>query len=942
MTAKLEECGVAELAAVLAKHGVDSGLCAVLQEQEVDGIVLQDIDHDTLRDLGVAQWGRRQAVLRARQRLQADLPPLRIGAKDSIPGVIDKLARLQLKAGSAHGDEAIALVKLHALDGPAMADLDKATLVALAKESGMSFAGTLGPQIKFTRVCEDFKSQHCGAVAAAADIGHRVKPRARNFWTDGGSSHESESQCAVAVRAERLAAQRADFRVVWPNATMPAFELLGLDSIGACQNCGADRATKVTLPPRAEQILQIAAAGSAHWRRFLADAPMTECDMIGEAVRALQAHGPVPEGAGDMDGPYLPEGDSPPVIMAKPDDEGGGCGCEAREVVESLPPTKYCVLRGPVAVPTIKDPSDSAPLRFPCFLRGVAGKALVGGSAFLGRRGQHTDRQLLLLQGAHSVVFAQCTVVCGIARAASDASPDACARASVCSLTHCVFYDCTIIPSPQLFESPGQRSKWKGGLFVHGCLFIKCHWRPRAFSDWVVRDNCFINSTFLLRNKSMGDMTNNLVCAQAQQVEEGRLFIEEQKSRVRYRDNIFRGSIRTLGNLFFEDIANTYDVLPTGGLLRIPWSELESPTVIASGSFGKVYKARHRTLSRPVAVKELMLVTAHMDPNDGECGATARACGARASARAYSHGVKRELPRAVMDVKLEIEEMMHEIEVMQGLHRLPNLIAIYGCGVHDEKIFMCMEYATHGCLQQLLRYRPAPRTEGWLKILHDVAVGLWSIHLRSPAIVHMDCRSSNVFVTDGPVCKLGDFGGAVPEAEKVKVFPVRYSDPELLDVKLRKPGEPPPPPPCAKLSYDIWSLGVLAWEVLEQGKLPYTGLQLSDAVKRVHRGMRLTCPQVCAPELWERYGSRCFAPAAERPSAREYAEDVSRQIGAIAESMAEAGALVQEAGSSVDVGARALQEWISDESAGLPTEVSGETEFNYVDTSSSFLGFQDA
>eukprot|EP01065_Artemidia_motanka_P043146 TRINITY_DN593_c0_g1_i1.p1 TRINITY_DN593_c0_g1~~TRINITY_DN593_c0_g1_i1.p1 ORF type:complete len:907 (+),score=254.78 TRINITY_DN593_c0_g1_i1:273-2723(+) len=815
------------------------------------------------------------------------MPPVR--PKDTIAGVLRKLERV-LEPGSAASDAVAALVQEHQLDGLAMAEMDRSTLGGLLQQAGITLR--VGKILDIMSVCRSYAVPLAGR---GGDDGSSY----------GGSVDDTQSNASL----RREAVQRVDYRVVWPTADTPALELLGLDSIAACGSCGTDRAASLTLPPRAQEILQIATAGAAHWRQFLADAPMTDSDVITAAVRALQVQ--LPEGAADTEGPHLPEQELQTTLMAKSVDLRG-CGCVTRDVVESVPPTKCCVLRGPVAVPTIEDPSDGTPVSVSCFLRGVAGKALLGGAAFLGRRGRHTDREVYLQQGAHSVVFAQCTVVCGTAaRAPSDVA--AARTESVCSLTHCVFYDCIIVPCAPVFETRGAgrgRTK-KGVVFVHGCLFIKCHWRPRAFSDWVVRDNCFINSTFLLRNRSMGDMTNNLVCAQAQQVEEGRLFIEEQKSRVRYRDNIFRGSIRTLGSLFFEDIANTYDVLPTEGVLRVSWSELENPTAIASGNFGVVYKARHRRLSQLVAVKELKQVGAHMDPTSGGDYTTATRAGD--AAPADGQRTKGSLPKVMLRAKRAIEEMINEIEVMRGLHRLPNLIAIYGCGMHDEKVFMCMEYATHGCLQQLLRRRLPPKSAAWLRILHDIAVGLWSLHVCSPAIVHMDCRSCNVFVTDGPVCKLGDFGLALREAERIRTFPVRYCDPEVYGLGGH--------PPCAKPAHDMWGLGVLAWEVLEQGRLPYAALEVPDAVEEVRGGLRLSCPHACTLEgrvdLWERFGSRCFAPAPERPSAGEYAE----QIGA---SVAE------------EEGRRALHDWIADEHCVLPTEVTAETEFSYVDAGFSF------
>ena len=50
---------------------------------------------------------------------------------------------------------------------------------------------------------------------------------------------------------------------------------------------------------------------------------------------------------------------------------------------------------------------------------------------------------------------------------------------------------------------------------------------------------------------------------------------------------------------------------------------------------------------------------------------------------------------------------------------------------------------------------------------------------------------------------------------------------------------------------DVWSFGVLAWELLESGSVPYFQLTTDEEViNKVVGGGRLTMPSDCHPDLW--------------------------------------------------------------------------------------------
>jgi serine/threonine protein kinase len=53
------------------------------------------------------------------------------------------------------------------------------------------------------------------------------------------------------------------------------------------------------------------------------------------------------------------------------------------------------------------------------------------------------------------------------------------------------------------------------------------------------------------------------------------------------------------------------------------------------------------------------------------------------------------------------------------------------------------------------------------------------------------------------------------------------------------------------LKSDVWSFGVLMWEIFEYGKVPYTNQSNLEAARAVLKGERLPCPKVCPVSMYK-------------------------------------------------------------------------------------------
>ena len=89
------------------------------------------------------------------------------------------------------------------------------------------------------------------------------------------------------------------------------------------------------------------------------------------------------------------------------------------------------------------------------------------------------------------------------------------------------------------------------------------------------------------------------------------------------------------------------------------------------------------------------------------------------------------------------------------------------------------------------------------------------------------------------ICKVGDFGLLREITDNLEIyvsktgtaFPIRWMAPESL---MRKEFSP---------ASDVWSFGIVMWEIYNPSELPYKGLNNMEVIIRVIHGTQLTIPE---------------------------------------------------------------------------------------------------
>ena len=209
-----------------------------------------------------------------------------------------------------------------------------------------------------------------------------------------------------------------------------------------------------------------------------------------------------------------------------------------------------------------------------------------------------------------------------------------------------------------------------------------------------------------------------------------------------------------------------------------------------------------------------------------------------------------------------------EVEMLASL-RHPNILALVGTATTAYPMLavfgLCMfgdlETFLNRCQAHGLRLRPREQ----LVVATQVASAM--AHLEQQRIVHMNLAAKNILVDKRCMVKLADFGHARKLADGADTLTLReravlnprWMAPESLgSVRVFS---------CAT---DVWSFGVVAWEIFTSGATPYSGVgagELGPALSRKGTPLRLGCPSGCPPDWYQLLMLACWrANPAQRPS----------------------------------------------------------------------------
>ncbi|XP_059211170.1 mitogen-activated protein kinase kinase kinase 11 [Centropristis striata] len=248
----------------------------------------------------------------------------------------------------------------------------------------------------------------------------------------------------------------------------------------------------------------------------------------------------------------------------------------------------------------------------------------------------------------------------------------------------------------------------------------------------------------------------------------------------------------------------------------LDFRELSLEEVIGVGGFGKVYRGTWR--GKLVAVK-----AARQDPDE--------------------------------DISVTAQNVRQEARLFAMLDH-PNIIALKGVCLAEPNLCLIMEYASGGALSRALAGRRIPPH---VLVNWAVQIAKGMLYLHSEAIVpviHRDLKSNNILLAqpienecmEGLTLKITDFGLAREWHKTTKMSTAgtyAWMAPEVIKSSTFSKGS------------DVWSYGVLLWELLT-GEAPYKGIDgLAVAYGVAVNKLTLPIPSTC-PEPFAQLMSECW------------------------------------------------------------------------------------
>ncbi|XP_014721615.1 proto-oncogene tyrosine-protein kinase ROS isoform X1 [Equus asinus] len=224
-------------------------------------------------------------------------------------------------------------------------------------------------------------------------------------------------------------------------------------------------------------------------------------------------------------------------------------------------------------------------------------------------------------------------------------------------------------------------------------------------------------------------------------------------------------------------------------------------------------------------------------------------------------------------------EFLKEAHLMSKFNH-PNILRQLGVCLLNEPQYIILELMEGGDLLTYLRKARMTAFHGPLLTLVDlvdlcVDISKGCVYLEQMHFIHRDLAARNCLVSvkdysnPSRIVKIGDFGLArdIYKNDYYRkrgegLLPVRWMAPESLVDGI------------FTTQSDVWSFGILIWEILTLGHQPYPAHSNLDVLHYVQTGGRLEPPRNCPDDLWNLM-TQCWA---QEPDQRPTFHKIQEQL----------------------------------------------------------------
>uniref|UniRef100_A0A8C3L1H9 Fibroblast growth factor receptor n=1 Tax=Chrysolophus pictus TaxID=9089 RepID=A0A8C3L1H9_CHRPC len=198
----------------------------------------------------------------------------------------------------------------------------------------------------------------------------------------------------------------------------------------------------------------------------------------------------------------------------------------------------------------------------------------------------------------------------------------------------------------------------------------------------------------------------------------------------------------------------------------------------------------------------------------------------------------------------DLSDLVSEMEMMKMIGKHKNIINLLGACTQDGEFYVVRNNSIFFCYG----------------VFQWVFLSCLSLQC-----IHRDLAARNVLVTENNVMKIADFGLArdINNIDYYKKttngrLPVKWMAPEALFDRVYTHQS------------DVWSFGVLMWEIFTLGGSPYPGIPVEELFKLLKEGHRMDKPANCTNELYMMMRDCWQAVPSQRPTFKQLVEDLDR------------------------------------------------------------------
>jgi tetratricopeptide (TPR) repeat protein/tRNA A-37 threonylcarbamoyl transferase component Bud32 len=273
--------------------------------------------------------------------------------------------------------------------------------------------------------------------------------------------------------------------------------------------------------------------------------------------------------------------------------------------------------------------------------------------------------------------------------------------------------------------------------------------------------------------------------------------------------------------------------------------------LLGQGGFGKVYKARDKTLGRDVAIKFL---------------------------------------HSTVDLRRQ-KLFEREAKAIAALSKHPNIVAIHQWGEYEDQNYFVLEFVEGNAEKLLEEHQEGLPLALALRIAAECALGLHEAHKQN--ILHRDIKPANILIEpDNGAVKLTDFGLATfGPSSKFTIDGTVSGSPSYMSPEQANAEQ-------LDRRTDIFSLGVTLYELL-CGRLPFEGHTAEETLARIRQNERVLL-RSRRPDLPEAVCAIVEkATAFARPSRYQTAQEFARALRIALQGLERSGVVASEPAPAV-------------------------------------------